>query len=25
MNVNEIKDIYIHKNIENILRQEYGY
>ena len=25
MSVNEIKDIYIQKNVENILRQEYGY
>jgi hypothetical protein len=25
MVVNEVKDIYINKNVENILRQEYGY
>lgn len=25
MKVNEVKDIYINKNVENILRQEYGY
>ena len=25
MSVKEIKDIYVKKNVENILRQEYGY